>query len=277
MLRKTRFTFARSAWMLPLCLLVALFLVFEGGNLLFAQGTPPPAFSDADLYRGIFLADGPVADFVPEIRDELRLSNLTEDSDVLRAVRSLHDRIIRKLEETRPGFLRAFGASMRSGDHLEIDRALEEAAVVTTEALSHMPEIAELRKEMKEDPTLRDHLLEEMKRTEGADKLPPGEIEKALDLLLAESLESKGSESLHVIEASIVALIVAVAAVVAAITVVAAQSYALVLNVAGAVNFAAALVAWKWVWAQRTQNLQEASLFREQLIDSVAKSFVGTA
>lgn len=264
MLARIRDRFTRRYWTVPLCLAVTLFLTSEGGNLLNAQPRRTArVISDADLYRGIFFADGPVADLIPEIRDNLKISNVVNDRTVLRAFRGLHARIIAQIAQTYPAFLSSFGQAMRSGDHLRIDRALEDAAVVTIQAISEMPEIEQLRAEMQDDPGLRGRLLAAIQRTEGADGLSSGEIEKALDLVLADSQNLKDDEDPQGL--SIVSLLGWVAAVVAAITVAVLLSYGAVLNVAVAINY--------WKWKPFKDSEPKTDLFREQLIDSVAVTF----
>lgn len=84
------------------------------------------AFSDVDLLRGLILADGPVADLLPSIRDHLSLSPALVDSGRLAAARGLFLETARGVADRDPLFVKQFGSDARSGDPVRIRAAMSE-------------------------------------------------------------------------------------------------------------------------------------------------------
>lgn len=271
MLRMTRQRFATPHWVLAVCTVFAAFFILHGGGFVAAaQAAAVRPYSGEELYRGLVLAHGPVADLIPEIRDHYRVTNFVKDADDLKMIETAQDRIIDAIRDNHPTFFVDFADMVQSGDHLKIHQALSWASEVTMDSVSSLEEVQQLRQQTKADATQREALIEEMKNAEGAEQLSQEDLDYGAELLLADTLDAIESPSPKVAFLSIVAVIVAVAAIVAAITVVAAQSYALALNIAAAINVAAAVVAWVEVYTPEKSNIADSALFEEQMIDSVA-------
>lgn len=271
MLSSTRERFGTRGWVLTVCAVFSAFFILHGGGFVAAaQAAEARPYSGEELYRGLVLAHGPVADLIPEIRDHYRVTNFVQDDDDLKMIEAAQDRIIGAIHDNHPTFFVDFADMVQSGDHLKIHQALEWASEVTLDSVSSLEEVQQLRQETEADATKRQDLLDEMKSAEGAEQLDEKDLDYGAELLLADTLEAIESPSPRVAFISIVAVIVAVAAIVAAITVVAAQSYALALNVAAAINVAAAVVAWVEVYTPENKNVADSALFEEQMIDSVA-------
>lgn len=98
-----------------------------------------PGYSGEELYRGIVLVQGPVADSIPEIRDNLKLENFQISRKMLATVRRAEDQIIAQIRVTKPAFFATFKAQMESGDHLVIQKGLWDAGVVTQAAVEALP------------------------------------------------------------------------------------------------------------------------------------------
>lgn len=81
-------------------------------------------FGGKELFRGIILADGPVARNIPSIRDHLALENNLHDPSALQSARQLHERILTLIERDQPQLFSEFEQSILSGDHVEISDAV---------------------------------------------------------------------------------------------------------------------------------------------------------
>src|SRR5262249_14246733 len=79
------------------------------------------------IYKGIFLATGPVADRVPEISDNLRLVDYLPDESKRTDLLATYERVFAKMEEIEAGFFDRFAGAMQSGDHFAIEAALRSA------------------------------------------------------------------------------------------------------------------------------------------------------
>lgn len=275
MVGRSRTLFARPYFLIPFCAAFLGFVLLEDSGLAAPARPAVPEFSGADLYRGIILAHGPVAGLIPEIRDQLLPPGFVKDSRLLRAIEMFQDRLIEEIGLTHPQFFGGFAAAMRSGDHLAVQEGLENAGRVTLETLSNMHEVAALRAALKEDPGRMRGLLDSLKRNPGAAEIDDATIQRAIELAVARGLDQADApQDPYTVDSSVVVVLVAVAAIVAAVTVVLAQSYAAVLNIAGAVNVALAVVAWTSVYAtssdgKRRKAISRLPLQREQMVDSI--------
>ena len=281
MLGRSRTLFGRPLFLVPLCAVFLGFIVLEDSGLAAPARPPAPEFSGTELYRGIILAHGPVAGLIPEIRDQLLPPRFVQDRQLRRAIEMFQDRLIEEIGLTHPQFFGGFAAAMRSGDHLAVQEGLESAGRVTLETLSNMHEVAALRVALREDPGRMRGLLDALRQSPGAAEIDDATIQRAIELAVARGLDQvEAPQDPYTVDSSVVVVLVAVAAIVAAITVVLAQSYAAVLNIAGAVNVALAIVAWSWVYTpggggdgKRMKAISRLPLQREQMVDSIVLAF----
>jgi hypothetical protein len=96
-----------------------------------------PTYDPADgeaLFIGLFFGLGPVADLFPEIWKTFHPAQ-----DTVRAA-LLAERVLVRIRLRDPGFFSRFEADLLSGDHLRIERSLDEASRLTLSALR--PEFA---------------------------------------------------------------------------------------------------------------------------------------
>lgn len=277
MVCRYRRLFVRSWFLIPLCAVFLGFVVLDGTGFAAPARPAAPEFSGMDLYRGIILAHGPVAGLIPEIRDQLVPPGLLQDRQLRRAMEMFQDRLIEEIALTHPKFFDEFAAAMRSGDHLAVQDGLDNAARVTLDTLSGMHEVAALRAALKEDPGRMRGFLDALKQNPASAGIDDATIQKAIELAIARGLDQVESpQDPYSVDSSVVVVLVAVAAIVAAITVVLAESYAAVLNIAGAVNVALVVVAWTSVYAtsgtvdgKRRKAITRLPLNREQMVDSI--------
>lgn len=285
---KIRYLFVRPSWVSIVCISLFSFIFVTGcgdNNILQPEANnskhvnPVKAnqlknsgslnkFSGEELYRGIFLAHGQVAEQIPEIRDYLMITNHIKDKHQLSAIEALQERIIDAIKISEPDFFDSFERAMTSGDHLIIQEKLAKTSEITLTAISGMPEIKKLRQELKKNPDLVEQVMDDLKKYEDITQIDDAELQRALNISILQVLDSDEVEIQP--NASIVVFIFAAAAVVAAVTIVAAQSYAVALNIAGAINVAAAVVAWVEVVAPEVESVNGKSLLGERIVHSIA-------
>lgn len=269
----------RPCWVLPICVIFTAFAVTGCGNDIVepkAQANSKSnqlaksIYSGEDLYRGIFFAYGEVAGMIPEIRDHLMAPNGVFNSQQKRTIENFQNRVIQSINTVDGGFLSSFGAAMQSGNHIIIDKKLNEAARITVKALSQIPEIQTLREKIKKNPDMLHDVVRELKQHQKLERLDDDMIEKAINVFVANSLN--GGDIPEEPAASVFVFIIAVGAIFLAVTVLVAQSYAGVLNIAGAINVVGAVVAWVEIVEPAGAD-GSPSLMREQIINSVALIF----
>ena len=270
MLNSSRRLACKPGFMVPLSAILVTQLILPSG-MSFAR-PPLPSFSGQELFRGLILMDGPVSDLIPEIRDQIRPPLDKRNRHLARAVALFQDQLIDALNERDQRFFMVFAESIRSGDHLRIQAALLEAARITLEVLRQDSVVQALGREIKEDPRKRQALLEALKDTPGGPGLSEAERVQVVETLAWLSADNSASgPNPYAVDSSVVVVLVTVAAVVAAVTVALAQSYAAVLNVAGAVNFYLAIVAMTSVTVtKQPEGRGDLSLLQEQMVDSIA-------
>lgn len=97
--------------------------------------TSRPSYDGETLFRGLIFGVGPAASEFPEIWDRAE----TRCSDPFRtssgAVR-IQETVMARVRVDDPQFFQTFGSQMRSGDHLRVRAALEQASSLTRSAVS---------------------------------------------------------------------------------------------------------------------------------------------
>jgi SdpC family antimicrobial peptide len=204
-----------------------------------------------DYYRGIFLAQGPVASLIPEIRDNLQLDRAKNDPLVVRALDEFHARLTDRIRATDPTFMDRFAAAMKSHDHYTIDAAIGEGARVMLAAVQSMPEIVELRQRLENDPQYANQLVAEM-RTATNNKYDEGTLRQAINLFASNAT----SDSIET-NTTVVIAVVAVAALTIATVFAIANAVAIAVHVTFAFN--------------NDSQTAPVKLFREQLVNSIAR------
>jgi SdpC family antimicrobial peptide len=274
-MRKMRKRFGTTPWLAAACmLLLAVMIIHTGGPQAYAA-RPAHTFTGEQLYRGLILGHGQVADLIPQVRDHYRLSNFVTTVPELQLAETVHDRIISSISAADPGFFQRFGTLIRSGDHIRISQAFQHAQGVTLKAIGAIPEVQELRARYNEDPSLREVMLDDLRNLDSQARLTEIQLQDAADAVLVATLPvgdvgAPVRDEVASITIVAAAAIIAVAAIV--ITVVVASAYATAINVAGAINFALA------IFATVTAGLTapgDTSLLMEELVHSVAVNLAG--
>jgi hypothetical protein len=239
--------------------------LINGAGDAFAQPRrerKPPASTvrGEDFYRGIYMAQGPVAERIPEIRDHMVVKQAKQHPRITRLLNEFSARLIKSIQEVDPSFLDRFGAAMQSGDHYAIDQAIAEGSQITVQAIRNLPEIATLRAKVEQDPKYVDKLIQQV-RASSKGEVDENALREAINLVAASRTADAPTTEL----ASAAIVFFAAAAVVAATYLLLAHAAAAVFNIAGAVTMVTALVAWFY-----SRNLTARSLHREQLVNRIA-------
>jgi SdpC family antimicrobial peptide len=262
-----------------LALIAVLMLsLFQSSGFAARPASPPRPISGEELFRGILLADGPVADMLPEIRDQIRpMLVVNAEPRLRRAIVFFQDELIEALGRRDPAFFDDFAAAMRSGDRLRLQRTLVGAGHATVAALRESPAIRAVGRDLKADPARQRALYQALRSEPGLEALSDADLEAAVASMAALAVEPVDEEPVESPDpdSSIVAVLVAVAAVAGAITVAVASSYAGAINVVLAVNFYVAVVATYQVYVTRSPTIvpDGTTLLQEQLVDSIATTF----
>ena len=85
-------------------------------------------FSDREIFEGVVFGVGPVADLVPEARDQLRPEIYARSADQLASMAAVRATLMVSIERAEPGLIGEFGRVARSGDPAAIRSMLERAA-----------------------------------------------------------------------------------------------------------------------------------------------------
>jgi SdpC family antimicrobial peptide len=182
--------------------------------------------SGEELFRGIILASGPVADSIPEIRDHRAARNLTSDPEKLAMIEAAHDLLIGEISLQQPAFFDRYQKLIESGDELQVQRSFLEGARVLVEALKSIDRSGKVRDELQNPSTIENAVRAEAGRR-GA-KVDPELLARVRSGLatLSHSTPNPQAAVGQVPDATTVVL-----AVVAVVYVVAAVDLGVVVNV----------------------------------------------
>lgn len=220
---------------------------------------------DEDFYRGIFLAQGPVAYRIPEIRDHLKAYETQQDPRATRIITDFHNRMLDQIRENDATFLSRFAAAMKSQDHFAIDAMLTEGANVTFNAIQNLPEVVSLRETIARDPQYVNRLVDAIK-ADTNNAVDEAALRQAINMVAS----GVAADGLHKprVDVSVVVVALAVAAVVAATYVLVVHAAAAVFSVGGAVVLAVTFAAWT-PWNK--DMLANEGLIREEMVNTIAR------
>jgi hypothetical protein len=220
---------------------------------------------DEDFYRGIFLAQGPVAYRIPAIRDHIKAYENQQDPRAVRIITDFHNRLLDEIRSTDATFLSRFAVAMKSQDHYAIDEMITEGANVTFNAIQNLPEVISLRETIAKDPQYVNRLVDAIK-ADTNNAVDEAALRQAINLVAA----GVSADARHQprVDISVVVVALAVAAVVAATYVLVVHAAAAVFSVGGAVVLAVTVAAWT-PWNK--DMLAEEGLFREEMVSTIAR------
>jgi SdpC family antimicrobial peptide len=203
-----------------------------------AEAAPAAAsYSGEELYQGLVLGWGPVAEALPFVRQHYSVTRFENDPAQLQLFEAVQARIVSSIATERPDFFGRFAERIQSGDHFEIDKALREASEVTAVAVRSMPEMESLRAELATNQELREAVRASLSPQGAEMGMDPEELASlALAFLSAEGDQAYDPGTQWVAFAAF--LTFAVAVNVAAVATVALVSVAVVTKM-GAVDITA--------------------------------------
>lgn len=225
-----------STTLATLALLLGVgFPAFATGGGDTPRGNAVSRGTGEQLFRGLILGSGPVAEAVPEIRDFLRAENFTRDKNRLADVRLVHERIVAAVRAHDPAAFERLQLAIRTGSHLKIQKALRSASRTAEEAVaSSMPEVAKLRTEIANNPKMLFDLRAELKR-QAQENLTPADATRrsALVLLMGgdRSLRDGNGECVLVIVVATLAIAINYVWVAQVVTLVEAVTVAIAANI----------------------------------------------
>lgn len=92
-------------------------------------------YSGRELFRGLLIGDGPVADLIPVIKENIRIANFVENEGDITEARKMIDAVLDKLEQDDASVFDSFKKEMATGDHLVIRNALPKYAMLMLNAI----------------------------------------------------------------------------------------------------------------------------------------------
>ena len=157
------------------------------------------SYSDKQIFEGLVLSSGEVAEAIPELRDHFRLEAFTKDQRVLQAHRDFVSRLMRQITEKAPREVAALAHAARSGDPVVLASAFERAAGVRDSLMRAMPEVFDASRMLSDTASvtrmranIRASLLNSGKSSVDAERLA-GEAMRSLSTMRTNAAVSKSS------------------------------------------------------------------------------------
>jgi hypothetical protein len=122
---------------LPLCTLVAVISVQCNSSV-----EQPRVYSGEDLYRGIFLMQGEVADQISIFKKIKTEFPFEKDAVAMEEFNNIVDEVILILKNDNPGFFEKFKSQIQSGDHLQVKEVLDQGAEMLHYGLLKSPTVS---------------------------------------------------------------------------------------------------------------------------------------
>ena len=91
------------------------------------KSTVAANFSDREIFEGVVFGVGPVAQLVPEAREQLRPEIYARNADELASMAQVRASLLASIERAEPGLVSEFARVARSGDPAAIRSMLERA------------------------------------------------------------------------------------------------------------------------------------------------------
>lgn len=85
--------------------------------------------SGSDLIKAVYFHDGSAVNNLPIIEQNLRLEDAVRDLAQLEQIRNVETEIVQYIETNDPAFISDFEKALKSGNHIEVSRAIDAGAV----------------------------------------------------------------------------------------------------------------------------------------------------
>ena len=120
----------------------ALILVLIATSCQTHEKTVAQSYSGEDLFKGIFLLQGAVADQISVFKKTKANFPMQGDADAQLQYNQIVDEVVEVIRTNNPQFFNAFRANIQSGDHLRVAKTLDEALPVLHFSLMKSPTIS---------------------------------------------------------------------------------------------------------------------------------------
>ncbi len=97
----------------------------------------PNAYSGEALFRGIFLADGPIAEIIPEVRD-LRFRRYVRDREMLQQIEAIHDGIVIMVQQKYPEYMSTLERAVASKNPVQINKQIKAGKQILQSIMQEM-------------------------------------------------------------------------------------------------------------------------------------------
>lgn len=95
-------------------------------------------FSGEELFAGLFFGEGEVVEIVPELHERSQLKSYLSSEEEVAGFRAFQVKAIEAIRKENPQFFATFKADIQSGDHLRIQKAMQNSSEVLIGALEDM-------------------------------------------------------------------------------------------------------------------------------------------
>ena len=100
-------------------------------------------FTGKDFFKGIFFAQGAVADKIPLLDNQIKAFQFASEQDQKKQIR-LQDKIISYIDEAHPEFFQKFNIEITSGDQNRIQNVLKSSSKVILESAYKVDEVKDV-------------------------------------------------------------------------------------------------------------------------------------
>lgn len=104
-----------------------------------------PALSGEQIFRGVFFGQGPAAALLPELWKGKSVEERAQTPERVARVRALQNEVVAQIADKDPAFFERFGATVRAGNHVAVERALQDAARLLRDELLASPTYGAIR------------------------------------------------------------------------------------------------------------------------------------
>lgn len=148
----------------PMCLLIFM-ATFS------AQAKPIniPSFTGKELFKGIFFAQGQVAQLIPEIQEKVDMDAWLNNSEKVEYKKFMNEVIV-AIDKKHPSFFKNFQLKVQSGSHVRISQEMSRASKILSDMVYELTNTSE--------EEVNGIMSRTSARTSGMNKLKTGELTK---------------------------------------------------------------------------------------------------
>lgn len=151
--------------------------------------SPDEEYDGKEMFRGLVLGQGEVADEISVIRDHFKVDNYIHSDVERRGLTNFHNQLLDHIEEENPEYFASFKQDITSGDHSHIQNTLNEASLVAVESMTRLEEVEAFRQRLRENRALADSIIHKA-QTQNVEDRTIEQVERTLEALASGELES---------------------------------------------------------------------------------------